>query len=149
MCTCERALVPLLWVHAGRYVPLALLAPGQIGSAVPERVAWAIAGGDFAAAGLALVALLALHRRGAGGLPWVWLFSVVSTVDIGVALAVGLGNGVQHHPLGVSWFVLTLYVPAVCVSQILIGGLLFRPQPASRGASGPVSSRGRDAEEAA
>src|SRR5262249_11138594 len=93
---------------------------------VSPSVASTIAWGDFASAALAVAAILALHTRGDAGIGWVWAFTIVSTTDIAVALAVGLGNGVHEHALGVGWYVLTLYVPLVCVAQVMIVGLLFR-----------------------
>lgn len=116
----ERALASLLWAHAFRYVPLALFAPGQTAPDVSPLVVRTIAWGDFAACVMAIVALVALHLRGKRALPVVWAFSVVSAADIVVALATGLGSGVHEHPLGVGWYVLTLYVPVVCVTQAMI-----------------------------
>lgn len=116
----ERQLVALLWIHAPRYIPLALLAPGQTDSAVAPSVASTIAWGDFICCVLALAAIVALQLRGRDAFAWVWLFSSISTLDIVVALAIGLGGGVHNHALGVSWYVLTLYVPLVCVSQLMI-----------------------------
>lgn len=116
----ERALRALLWVHVFRYVPLALYAPGQVSPDVSPLAVHTIAWGDFASSLLALLALAMLQRRNAAGLPWVWAFSIISCLDIVAALAVALSSGVHEHPLGVSWFVLILYVPLVCVSQLLL-----------------------------
>ncbi len=120
----DRALAALLWIHVPRYIPLALLAPGQIDPQVSLAAVRTIAWGDFASAVFATAAIVALHVRGAAGLRWVGAFTVVSVLDIVVALAIGLGSGVYQHPLGVAWYVLTLYVPAVCVSQAMIVGAL-------------------------
>jgi hypothetical protein len=120
MLSRERALLPLLWVQVPRYVPLALLAPGQTDPSVPLSVIQTIAWGDFSCAVLALLAVAVLHRQRKDALSFVWTFSVVSCVDIVIALTVGLGSGVHEHALGVGWYVLTLYVPLVCVSQAMI-----------------------------
>ena len=125
----EYGLVPLLWVHALRHAPLALLAPGQSGAGVSHAVASTIAWGDFASGAFALAALVALSAAGARALGWVWAFSIVSSIDIVVALTLGLGSGVYREPLGPGWYVLTLYVPLVCVSQVLIVWLLVRRAP--------------------
>lgn len=114
-----RAVEFLLWAHVPRSVPLALLAPGQAIGVAPV-VANAIAWGDFMCAVLALVSIVAIRSRGERAAHWVWLFFVVSCADIVTALTLGLGSGVYERSLGVSWFVLTLYVPIVCVSQALI-----------------------------
>jgi hypothetical protein len=116
----------LLWTHVPRAVALGLLAPGQAVGVAPE-VANAIAWGDFTCAALALASVVALQTGGERAMRWVWLFSLVSVADIVTALVLGLGSGVYRSPLGVSWFVLALYVPLVCVSQALIGALLLMP----------------------
>lgn len=129
----EDALRPLLWVHTARYAPLALLAPGQTARDAPLHAVQTIAWGDFISAVLAVAALVALHHRRERGLGWVWAFSIVSSVDIVVALTVGLGSGIFEHSLGVAWYVLTFYVPLVCVSQAMILKVLVR-QPAAQAA---------------
>lgn len=127
-----RALPPLLWVHAFRYVPLALYAPGQVASDIPSAAIDTVAWGDFGAAVLALVALVALRVAPRAGMAATWGFSIASAGDIVVALVVALRSGVHEHALGVGWFVLVLYVPAVCVSQVMIFGQLRRPIRSSR-----------------
>jgi hypothetical protein len=115
-----QALEALLWVHAFRFVALGLLAPGQTAAAVPLAVSTTIASGDLASALLALLALLMLQQRAKAALAFVWLFSLVSVLDMVTALGVGLGNHVYRHPLGFSWYVLASYVPLLCVTQIMI-----------------------------
>lgn len=128
----ERALPPLLWMHTLRHAPLALLAPGQTGAGVSHATTSTIAWGDFASGALALAALVALYTAGSRALRWVWAFSVISCIDIVTALGLGLGTGVYRQPLGTGWYVLTLYVPLVCVSQLLIVWVLLRRQPAEQ-----------------
>lgn len=120
-----RALELLLWTHVPRSLPLALLAPGQVVGVAPS-VANAIAWGDFLSAVLALASIVAIRSRGERAMHWVWLFFAVSSVDIVTALTLGLGSGVYEQPLGVSWFVLTLYVPLVCVSHALLTVFAFK-----------------------
>ena len=127
-----RALQALLWVHVGRFVPLAILAPGQSDPAIPRAVLRTIAWGDFASALLALCAIVSLRARGQRAAAWVWLFFLVGSVDIVVALAVGLGFGVYEHALGVGWYVLSVYVPLVCVAQAMLGVALVRPRAFGR-----------------
>ena len=121
----RRALAAMLWVHVPRYVPLALLAPGQTDAAADDSAISVIAWGDFTASVLAIAALVALHRSSRAGVPWVWVFFVESTVDIVAALSLGLGSGIHEQALGFGWYVLTLYVPMVCVSHGLIGAWLL------------------------
>lgn len=120
-----RAVELLLWTHVPRSMALALLAPGQVVGVAPN-VANAIAWGDFLSAVLALASIVAIRSRGERAIHWVWLFSAVSSVDIVTALTLGLGSGVYEQPLGVTWFVLTLYVPLVCLSQALLTVFVFK-----------------------
>ena len=126
----ERALVPLLWIHAFRFVPLGLLAPGQSSPEIPASVLLTIALGDLVCSLLALAALALLHRHASRSFGAVWLFWLVSLADIVTALSVGLGHGVHRYPLGVSWYVLSVYVPLVCASQaMMLVTLLRRSRP--------------------
>jgi hypothetical protein len=125
----ERALRALLWAHTPRYVPLALLAPGQTDAGVSAPVISAIAWGDFASAALAVAAIIALRARGEAAIGWVWVFTVVSTFDIATALSVGIGSGLHERALGAGWYVLTLYVPLVCISQAMIARWLLPRRP--------------------
>jgi len=62
---------------------------------------------------------------------WVWIFSLASVVDIGTALTVGLGSEVYRYPLRIGWYVLTVYVPLVCVSQAVILSMLLKKRRSS------------------
>lgn len=118
--TPARVLQMLLWIHVLRFVPLALYAPGQVAADVPPIAIHTVAWGDFASSVLALLALGAFRMSARAGISAVWVFSVASSIDIVAALVVALSHGVHTYALGVSWFVLILYVPLVCVSQALI-----------------------------
>lgn len=130
-----RALQLLLLPHAFRYIPLGLLAPGQSSSEISSAVLHTIAVGDLVSAVLAILALFALQRRFRSAQRFVWFFSVVSVLDIAVALTVGLGNHVYCYPLGPSWYVLALYVPLVCVAQAMLL-VALRRRKAGAGSAG-------------
>jgi hypothetical protein len=75
----RRALPPLLFVHATRYIGLVFLVPTVVPPGVPAAFAGPAAYGDLLAAGLALVALLALRGEWPGAL-WrsrlfAWMYS--------------------------------------------------------------------------
>src|SRR5207249_3565721 len=95
------ALSPLLFLHAFRHLGMVFLVPTVVGSSLPPAFAVPAAYGDLLAALLALLAIVALRSRWPFGLPLVWLFNVVGTVDLVNALAQGLarrepGRGVLH-----------------------------------------------------
>src|SRR5260370_28034479 len=77
----ERALMPLLWIHAFRIVGGTILAPGSVDAAVPAEFRLMIGYGDLATAGLALLAVCALRVRLGGAIALVWLCVTVGTLD--------------------------------------------------------------------
>src|SRR5215470_14329493 len=87
----NQAILPLLWIHAFRYAPLTLYAPGQADPRIPADVVGIVAYGDLIAALLALVAIAAIKLKWRAATALVWLFSIVSAADLvyGTARAVG------------------------------------------------------------
>ena len=123
----ELALVPLLWVHAFRIVGGTILAPGSVGPGVPMEFREMIGYGDLVTALLALVALIALRARLPRAIWLVWLFLAVATIDTVNAIVQSLRYDVTSYALGVNWVIVTLYVPALLVSSLMIFLLLLRP----------------------
>jgi hypothetical protein len=128
----QRAVVPLVWVHAFRVVGGTVLAPGAVGAGVPLEFQRMVGIGDLVTAGLALVALVALRYRSTLALALVWLVVVVGMVDTVSAIIQSLVNNVFVQPLGVNWLIVTAYVPALIVSSVLIVIYLLRPGPDHR-----------------
>ncbi len=123
------ALLPLLAVNAFRFVPMALYAPGQIDAAVPAYAVNAIALGDLVSALLAVAAAVALRYRGPAALALAWVFSIVGAIDVVAAFGAALAARIYAFGLGFSWFVVTLYVPVVLLTQVMIFRLLLRRAP--------------------
>ena len=123
----ELALVPLVWVHAFRIVGGTILAPGAVDASVPAEFRTMIGYGDMATALLALLALIALRRRLAVAIPLVWLCLVVGLLDTVNAIIQSMRFSVFTHGLGVNWVIVTMYVPALLVSSVLIFIQLRRP----------------------
>jgi hypothetical protein len=120
------ALVPLLWVHAGRIVGGTILAPGAVDAAVPSAFREMVGYGDMATAVLALVALVALRLRFSGAFALVWVFLSVATLDTANAIIQSLRYDVLTQALGANWLIVTGYVPALIVSSVLIVVQLLR-----------------------
>ena len=76
--------------------------------------------GDIATAVLALVALLALRYRVSWALASVWVVLVVGLLDTVNAIIQSMRFSVFDHALGVNWVIVTMYVPALLVSSVLI-----------------------------
>ena len=116
----EVALVPLLWVHAFRIVGGTILAPGAADAAVPAEFRTMIGLGDLTTALLALVALVALRYRTRWAIALVWVVLVVGMLDTVNAIIQSMRFSVFTYPLGVNWLIVTMYVPALLVSSVLI-----------------------------
>jgi hypothetical protein len=123
----EVALVPLLWIHAFRIVGGTILAPGAVDGGVPMEFRVMIGYGDLATAFLALLALIALRARFRGAVALVWLFIIVGMLDTVNAIIQSLRYNVFTYALGVNWVIVTMYVPALLVSSLLIFMQLLGP----------------------
>ena len=123
----ELALVPLLWVHVFRMVGGTILAPGSVDPGVPMEFQTVVGIGDMATGLLALLALIALRVRFSAAIAVVWVFVVFGTLDTANAFVQSLRHGVFNYPLGFNWVIVTAYVPALLVSDVLIYMHLLRP----------------------
>lgn len=117
----RRALEPLLFVHATRYIGLVFLVPTVVPPGVPARFAVPAAYGDLLAAGLALLALLALRGEWPGALTLTWVFTVVGAADLLYALSQGVRLDVQ---LGAAYYIPVLVVPVLLITHVMIFALL-------------------------
>jgi hypothetical protein len=134
------ALVPLLWVHAFRVVGGTILAPGAVDPGVPMDFRTMVGYGDMATALLALVALIGLRSRLSGAVFLVWLCLIVGGLDTVNAIIQSVRYSVFTYPLGVNWVIVTLYVPALVVSSVLIAAVLLRRPESSLAASPPSAA---------
>ena len=116
----ELALAPLLWVHAFRIVGGTILAPGAVGPGVPMEFRTMIGYGDLITALLALLALIALRTRLSRAFAFVWLCVIVGMLDTVNAIIQSVRFSVFTYALGVNWVIVTIYVPALLVSSVLI-----------------------------
>jgi hypothetical protein len=122
----EAAVTPLLWVHAFRMIGGTVLAPGAVGIGVPLLFQRMIGYGDLITALLALLALVALRARWSAAIPLVWLVVIVGMSDTVNAIIQSMRDNVFTHALGVNWVIVTIYVPALIVSSVLILWQLIR-----------------------
>ena len=127
----ETALAPLLWVHAFRIVGGTILAPGAVEVGVPAAFRAMIGYGDLITAFLALLALVALRTRFRGAVGLVWLCAGAGMLDTINAIIQSMRDSVFNDALGVNWVIVTLYVPALLVSSLLIFMQLLRSNRSS------------------
>lgn len=127
LATKERAeaLAPLLWVHAFRHVALQIFSAQKFGFAVSNEARDQIATGDVAGMVLALLSLIALHYRLRLASVLIWILVVETTFDLVNATIAGIREGLFATASGVTWLILTFYVPLLWVSLGLIAWQLF------------------------
>ena len=125
----DRALQPLLVLHATRHMGLVFLVPTVVGGTLPASFAAAAAYGDLLAGVLALAALVALRARSRVAMPLTWLFNVAGLLDLINAFYQGLIHDVQ---LGAAYYIPTFIVPALVVTHVMMFGLLLRHPTSAR-----------------
>ena len=121
------ALQPLLLLHAFRFVGLSFLVPGVVSVDLPAAWTRPAAYGDLNAAVLALLALAALKSR--LELPMVWLFNVWGSADLLYAFYQGNRVGLEPGQLGATFYILTILVPLLLITHVLIFRLLLQGEP--------------------
>jgi hypothetical protein len=127
-----QALLPLVLLHTFRTVGLVFLFPQVMGGALPPGFATPAAYGDLLTTGLALLAVFALRFRPGLALPLVWLFNLVGITDLLFAMYEGAVVDLPFFHLGVAWFLLTLYVPLLLVSHVIVFWVLLRAAPSAQ-----------------
>jgi len=119
------ALLPLVFLHCFRYLGLAFLLPGVVSADMAHEFAVPAAYGDFLAALLALISVIALRNNWAVAIPLVWVFNVVGTLDLLNALPHGV-LFTHAGQFGGAYIIPSLIVPALLVSHFLIFRLLVK-----------------------
>lgn len=107
--TFERAILPLLVLHAFRYLGLSLVVNGQVDAAVSRDALAIMAWGDYASGICALIAVIAISLRSRLAVPLVILFSVVGIGDLLTVGPTALNAGVFEADIGAMWFLLVIY----------------------------------------
>jgi hypothetical protein len=119
------AIIPLLWIHAFRYVALQLFSAQEFGFAIPDPTRDQIVYGDLIGMALALATLYALHYRSRVAIPLAWVFVVATVIDLSNAAVMGIREDLFDKAADVSWLILTFYVPALWVSVVLVAWRLW------------------------
>lgn len=126
----DRALQPLLALHATRHMGLVFLVPTVVGGGLPAAFAAAAGYGDLIAGLLALGSLVALRARAGVARALTWLFNIVGLGDLVNAFYQGLSHDVQ---LGAAYYIPTFIVPALVVTHVMIFRLLLRHPTSAAG----------------
>jgi hypothetical protein len=129
------ALIALLWVHVFRYVALQIFSAQHDGFPISDGGAMEIVVGDVAGAVIAFIAITLLRRRARLGILLAWLLAAETAYDT----VANIHGGVQEHLMGaasgVTWMILTFFVPAVVVSGVLIAWQLYARRGEALGSS--------------
>ncbi|MEH6593438.1 MAG: hypothetical protein V7746_24440 [Halioglobus sp.] len=121
------ALMILIAPHALRHVGLSFLVPSVTDPSLPASFAFTTAWGDFISALLAIVCLFALKHSWRLALPIVWVFNLIGTIDLVLAL-----SQAEVVPLlAGTWYIPTFFVPLLLVTHGMIFVRLLKPQRSS------------------
>lgn len=132
------ALSALLWVHVFRYVALQVFSAQRDGFPISDRGALEIVIGDVAGAAIAFAAITLLRYRVPLAIPLAWLLALETVYDTVTNIQGGVREHLMGAASGVTWMVLTYFVPMVVVSCVLLVWQLY----ARRGETlGPVRDR--------
>jgi hypothetical protein len=121
----ERAIRPVLLLHAFRFIGLMFLIPGVTTEPLDPRFAWPAAYGDLVAAVLAFAALGALAAGRRVGLAAVWVFNAWGLADLVNAVARGI-RFVPDGDFGAAFWIPMVIVPLLVVTHVYVFGRLVR-----------------------
>ena len=119
------ALIALLWPHVFRYVALQAYSAQHAGFPISDAGLRNIVYGDVGGAIIALTAIVALRRRSRAAIPVVWLLVSTTVVDTVLNISGGIRENLFGAAAGVTWMVVSFYVPLLMVSLGLITWQLF------------------------
>jgi hypothetical protein len=114
------ALIALLWVHVFRYVALLIFSAQHDGFPISDSGAMEIVLGDLGGAVIAFITIALLRNRAGFAIPLAWLL----IAETGYDTVANIRGGVHEHLMGaasgVTWLVLSFFVPVVVVSGVLL-----------------------------
>jgi hypothetical protein len=129
-------LLPILLLHAMRHLGLMFLAPGAIYAGLPTEFAYPAAYGDLLTALLAVAAIPAVATNARGNRLMVWIFNLVGTADLIVAITLATWYGAAPY-MGAAYWIPAFWVPALLVTHYITFVILWRERRGSR----PISNR--------
>jgi hypothetical protein len=114
------ALAPLLWVQAFRHIALQIFSAQQFGFAVSDGTRDQIAAGDLIGMLLAVAAIGALRYLWRIAPILIWLLVLETAFDLVYTAALGAREQLYASASGVTWLIVSFYVPLLWVSLGLI-----------------------------
>lgn len=131
------ALVALLWPHVFRYVALQAYSAQHAGFPISDAGLREIVYGDVGGMVLALSAIVALRRGSRAAIALVWLLVITTIVDTVLNISGGIRENLYGKAGGVTWMIVSFYVPLLMVSLGLTAWQLYarRDEPLQHEAS--------------
>ena len=114
------ALIPLLWIHAFRYIALQAFSAQRDGFPISDGGLMEIVVGDVAGSVIAFAAIVALRYRARLAIPLTWLLVVETATDTFLNIRGGMHENLMGAAGGVTWLILGFYVPLLMVGLVLI-----------------------------
>ncbi|HEY5997189.1 MAG TPA: hypothetical protein VIU29_09205 [Candidatus Deferrimicrobiaceae bacterium] len=117
-------LIPILILHSLRHLGLMFLARGATYPGMPPQFAYPAAIGDLIAAVLAFAAIFAVSGNREGSLFLVWLFNIVGTADLLLAITLATAYGAPAF-MGAAYWIPAFWVPALLVTHYVVFAVLL------------------------
>ena len=124
----RRIMLPILILHALRHLGLMFLAPGGVYSGMPAAFAYPAAFGDLLAAVLAIAAIPAVAKEASSARAFVWLFNLVGSLDLVMAIILATSNGAAPF-MGPAYWIPAFWVPALLVTHYITFVVLLNRRP--------------------
>jgi hypothetical protein len=134
------ALTALVWPHVFRYVALQAYSAQHAGFPISDAALTRLVYRDLAGAVLAFVVILALRHRVQGAAALAWLLVITTAFDTVSNVSNGIHENLFGAATGVTWMVVSFYVPLLMVFIVLTVWQLYsrfgEPISASESAAG-------------
>ena len=109
-------MVPILLLHSLRQLGLMFLTRGAVYSGMPPEFAYPAAFGDLLTAILAFACIPFVLKDWRTARPQVWLFNIVGTIDLIVAITLATAYGAPVT-MGPAYWIPAFWVPALLVTH--------------------------------
>jgi len=118
-------MIPILLLHSLRHLGLMFLTRGAVYPGMPPQFAYPAALGDLFTALLAFASIPAVLKDWNAGRRLVWVFNIVGTLDLVVAIALATIYGAPVS-MGPAYWIPAFWVPGLLVTHYVTFILLLR-----------------------
>jgi len=118
-------MVPILLLHSLRHLGLMFLTRGAVYPGMPPQFAYPAALGDLLTALLAFASIPVVLKDWNAGRRLVWVFNIVGTLDLVVAIALATIYGAPVS-MGPAYWIPAFWVPGLLVTHYVTFILLLR-----------------------